>query len=155
MAASKKEIRAILATLDGSTLLLPGSVVAEVINYSDPRMLNGTPPWLLSEVRWSDWNVPVISFSMLAGKSSGENVTSKSRVLVVKSLSDSANLPYLGFLISGIPHMAKIKPGSLSEPTQLPDFPSVFSEVTVDEDKALIPDLDELCRVVEEAIKDL
>ena len=94
----------------------------------------------------------MVSFSMLSGKSKSEEASSKSRALVLKSLTESATTPYLGVLISGVPRLAKVKNGSLSKPKKLANFPSVFREVTLGEEQVLIPDMDELTRLIEAAV---
>jgi chemosensory pili system protein ChpC len=152
MAAANQEIRTLLATLTGGTVMLPGSVVAEIINFSDPKPLRNAPAWLLGEVGWSDWNVPVISFASLAGKCKREKATPGNRVLVLKSLSESPVTPYFGILISGVPRLVKVSEDSLSKQKKLDDHPCVFREVTIGEERALIPELNELTRIVEEAM---
>ena len=124
MATASKEIRTLIAAISGGTVLLPGSVVAEVIDFSSPKPYQDAPIWLLGEVGWSDWSVPVVSFARLAGTSDKEVPDKRSRILVVKSLAESSSAPYLGILISGVPRMAKVRSASLSKPKRLADFPT-------------------------------
>ena len=119
MATASKEIRTLLATISGGTVLLPGSVVAEVIDFSSPKPYEDAPAWLLGEVGWSDWSVPLVSFARLAGTSDMETANERSRILVVKSLAESSAAPYLGILINGVPRMAKVSSNSLSKPRRL------------------------------------
>ena len=152
MPETNQEIRTLLAPISGGTVLLPGSVVAEVISYSDLKPFAEAPAWLLGGIDWSDWNVPVISFAVLAGTGNVEKPTAKSRVLIVKSLFELSSTPYLGVLISGVPRLAKVKAGSLTKPKKLAEFPCVFREVTINEEQVVIPDMDELIRLVENAV---
>jgi len=152
MPESNTEIRTLLASVSGGKLLLPSSVVAEIISYTASSRPKNAPDWLLGETGWNDWKVPVISFASLAGKCEFEEATAKTRVLVVKSLSESIVTPYLGILIRGVPRMIKVGAGSLTEPKRLSDYPSVFREVTIGEEQALIPDLDKLTLMVEQAV---
>ena len=154
MATASKEIRTLIAAISGGTVLLPGSVVAEVIDFSSPKPYQDAPVWLLGEVGWSDWSVPVVSFARLAGTSDKEVPDDRSRILVVKSLAESSTAPYLGILISGVPRMAKVNSNSLSKPKRLADYPCVFRQVTVSEQQVLIPELDEMTRLVEKALGD-
>jgi len=152
MPETNQEIRTLLAPISGGTVLLPGSVVGEVISYSELKPFKDSPAWLLGGIDWSDWNVPVISFAPLAGTGDAEVPHARSRVLVVKSLSELSNTPYLGILISGVPRLAKVKAGSLTKPKKLAKFPCVFRQVTINEEQVLIPDLDELTHMVEDAV---
>lgn len=142
------EIRTLLAPITGGTAILPGSIVAEVVNFSDPKPYKDAPAWLLGAMSWNDWMIPVVSFAMLAGMTRKEASNAKSRVLVLKSLSGSSSTPYLGILISGVPRLAKVTSGSLSKPKKLAGFPCVFREITIDKEQALIPDLDELVKLI-------
>jgi len=144
-----QEVRTLLAPVSGGTVMLPGSVVAQVIDFSEPRPYEDAPGWLLGEVRWNNWSVPVVSFAMLAGKATGEKTGGGSRMLVVKSLSDSAATPYFGILIGGIPRMLKVQSASLTEPKRIEGHPCVFREVTVGEERVLIPELEEIVSAIE------
>ena len=152
MADKKEEIRTLLAPVAGGTILLPGSVVAEVIDFSDPEPYTDAPAWLPGGMNWNEWSVPVVNFAVLAGTSKKKKPDPGSRVLIVKSLSESSSVPYLGLLISGVPRLAKVKADSLSKPKKLADFPCVFREVTIDKEQALIPDLDKMTQLVEETV---
>lgn len=154
MTKASKEIRTILATVTGASVLVPGSVVAEVINFGDTKPFKDAPAWLLGELIWNDWSVPVVSIASLAGKCESEDASEKNRVLVIKSLSESTVTPYLGILISGVPRMKKVTVDSISKPVKIKGHPSVFREVSLGEEKALIPDLDELTQMIEQAVGD-
>lgn len=153
MSDAKTEIRTLLAPIPGGLMILPGSVVAEVVNFEPPAAQEGAPAWLLGGVNWNDWNIPVVSFAMLAGLSKKEEPGAKTRILIVKSLSQSTIVPYIGLLISGVPRLAKVSNGTLSKPKKLAKFPCVFREATLDEELVLVPDLDELTRIVEAEIE--
>jgi len=150
--SDKTIIRTLLAPISGGAVLLTGSVVAEVIACSDLKPYKDAAAWLLGAVEWHDWNVPVISFASLSGTALDEKATVKNRILVLKSLSESSTTPFLGILISGLPRLLKVSAEMLDKPKHRTDFPSVFREITIDEQQALIPDLDELTRMVEAAV---
>ena len=50
---------------DQETLLLPTSVMAEVVDFEAPRPINMAPPWLLGQFDWENRQVPVFSFGAL------------------------------------------------------------------------------------------
>ena len=154
MTSEQSEIRTILAGVSGSAVIVPGSVVAEVISYSEPKPFKDAPAWLLGEIGWRDWSVPVVSFAVLAGKASAEEAAAHSRILIIKSLSGYSSTPYLGILIDGVPRMVKVTADSLTKPERMTDFPCVFREITIGEERALIPELDELARLLQEAISE-
>lgn len=152
MSEELTEIRTLLAPVTGGTVMLPGSVIAEVTEYSEPNEFKDSPDWLLGGINWSDWSVPVVSFAMLSGLAESEEPGARSRVLVVKSLSENSSVPYLGILISGVPRLAKVTAARLTKPQKLADFPCVFKQVTFGEEEVKIPDMDELTRATEAAL---
>jgi chemosensory pili system protein ChpC len=143
------EIRTLLAPVTDGTIMLPGSVIAEVVDFSDPQPYEDAPDWLLGGMNWNEWHVPVLSFSMLAGVTDKEETNARNRVLIIKSLSESSSTPYLGLLISGVPRLAKVNSDSFTVAKNPAKSPGMFSEVTFNEEPAWIPDLDEIVRLVE------
>ncbi len=152
MAADQPEIRALLAPLAGGHILLPNNVVAEVVAWSDPAAVENAPGWLLGELGWHDWQVPVVSFALLSGAAKADPVSAGSRILIVKTLSDSTSIVYLGVHISGLPKLATLRADSLEATDDQPEAAGVFSKVMLDDQEALIPELEDLTGLVEQAV---
>jgi chemosensory pili system protein ChpC len=149
MAAQEKEIRIIVAPLFNGRVLLPGSVVAEVISYKIPEPLKNTPGWLLGELEWNSWQVPVISYSGLMDEDAEDPVSDQTRILIFKTLSEQAPVPFVGMLIQGLPTLARVREDSLSE-TEQQDCPNgVFRHVLLENEEALVPDLDGITLMIE------
>lgn len=149
-----KEIRTILAPLTDGYVMLPNSVVGEILNYASPEPFKKGPNWLLGEIAWRGWQVPVINYEQLLKDSGITKITSKSRILIVKTLGESTQVNYIGLLIQGLPRLKKVSMTSLVE-KQTDELPAaVFSSVTIDDLQAVIPDLGDLTRIVELAAYD-
>ncbi len=148
---ASKEIRCIVAPLTYGHVLVPNIVVAELMDYTMPEPLRRAPDWILGELVWNGWQVPVISLEHLVSDSSANTVTAKARILIIKTLGESIQVNYIGLIIQGLPKLKKITAdnllGKLSD--ELPD--GVFSEVSIDDLEAMIPELGSLTRLVEEA----
>jgi len=143
------EIRCLVAPITGHQILLPGSVVAEVINYGDVQPFSNAPDWILGELEWSGWKIPVINYAVLTATSPDATLSARSRILVVKTLSMSSSINYVGIVINGLPRLRNITPDELIETGAKP-AEGVFSEVTIEEQAALIPDLESLANAVED-----
>jgi len=142
-----KEIRTILAPLTNGHMLLPNSAVAEVLGYTQPEPFLKSPNWLLGELAWHGWQVPVICLEQVVNRKSRSSVTPKSRILVIKTLGESTQVNYIGLMIQGLPKLKTITADSLKE-LQTDDLPdALFSEVSVDDQKAVIPELGELAKI--------
>ena len=145
---ANEEIRTILAPLTNGYVMLPNSAVGEILEFTSPEPFKQGPAWLLGEVAWHHWQVPVINYEGML-KGSSIKITSKSRILIVKTLGESTQVNYIGLVIQGLPRLKKARAETLIE-TQVEKLPdAVFSEVAIDGLKAIIPDLGDLTRIVE------
>ncbi len=146
-----KEIRTILAPLAHGNVLLPNSVIAEILNFTSPEPFKQGPAWLLGEIAWRGWQVPVINFERLLNERSGASITSKTRILIVKTLGESTQVNYIGLVIQGLPRLRKVTAETLIE-KEIDELPeAIFSEVIIDDLHAVIPEIGQLTRIVEEA----
>lgn len=149
--AETHELRSLLAPIAGSHILLPGSVVAEVVALNELSVFANAPEWLLGELEWNGWQVPVVNFALLAQTSHDAPVSPRSRILVVKTLTDEASVLHVGFVVSGMPRLKTLSVANIAE-TEADTEPGVFSHVTVDEQPAVIPDLPALAVEIEQAV---
>jgi len=145
-------IRAILAPVAKGYLLLPSNVVSEVIEYTKPAPFDHGPAWLLGELEWSGWRVPVLSYAMLSAPGERDPATSNSRILIIKTLNDEVSLYYLGIVIKGLPKLKKLTPDSLRPSERQVSSPVVFSHVVLEDQEVMIPALGELARQVAAAV---
>lgn len=149
-----KEIRTILAPLTDGYVMLPNSAVGEILNFTSPEPFKQGPPWLLGEIAWHGWQVPVINYERLLTDNGITSIAAKTRVLIVKTLGESTQVNYIGMVIQGLPRLKKVNAKTLIEQQSenLPD--TVFSKVTIDDLQAVIPELGDLTRTVEMAAYD-
>jgi chemosensory pili system protein ChpC len=140
-----------LAAVDNDTLILPTSVIAEIVEFEPPRPIESAPAWMLGQVDWESWQVPVISYSALINGVTPEQVTDKSRTLIVKSLSDASRVPYIGVLVADLPRLSQVRDGDLRETGDEARALGVHSRVAFKDSAAIVPDLDRLAELVAHA----
>ncbi len=145
------EVRTLIAPISGGGILLPGSMIAEVVNYSEPEAFATGPEWLLGELRWNGWQIPVVNFALLAGLTKDDAVPDRARVLVVKTLSMSASILHIGMITEGLPRLKSVTPANLVE-KEGDTAEGVFSHVQVEDQEVVIPDLDALALSIEKAV---
>jgi len=151
LAAPVPKVHCALAPMPAEFLLLPTNVIAEVIEYVEPATLSSTPQWFLGQIEWENRQIPVFSYTALISGSEPEKISAKNRILIVKSLSDSARMPYLGILISDIPSLVSVEMEELVHTGDEKKSLGVFCHVKVREQAAIIPDLDRLTHLVTHA----
>jgi len=148
------EIRTIMAPLTDGYVVLPNSAVAEVLAYSAPEPFKASPIWLLGEIAWHGWQVPVISYEQLIDENAGHISTSRARILIIKTLGESTQVNYIGLVIQGLPKLKKVTAESLIEKQTEGLAETLFSEVLIDNEIAMIPELANLTHTVEQAAYD-
>jgi len=144
-------IHCMLAPTDQQTLVLPTSVLAEIIDFEKPSAMESAPPWLLGQVEWNNRQVPVFSFSALINAADVGAIDSKTKILIIKSLAESARVPYLGILISDLPRMLNLTDSDIVQTGDDKKSLGVFSRVMLKDQAAIVPDLDRLAHLVTHA----
>lgn len=145
------EIRCMLIPTEMETLLLPTTSIAQVIDFSPPEPMENAPSWLLGQVEWEDRQVPVFSFSALINGSDAEGVADRKKIIIVKSLSDSARVPFLGLLLAELPKPIVVSENTLVATGDEKKSLGVFSRITIENQEAIIPDMDRLTHLVTHA----
>jgi chemosensory pili system protein ChpC len=156
------DIRGVLIQVEGARLLLPNATIAEVLSYADPEPVSDAPDWLLGRIRWRGWQLPLASFSRLAGLAD-EVGGLGSKVVVLKALGGDAHLPYLALLTKGFPRLVTVSRDALvadagegdadvdgGDAAGLPR--GVLMRVLLNDEQALLPDVDAIEGAIREAV---
>jgi len=141
-------VHCMLAPLENGALLLPTQVVAEIVEYQQPDPISATPDWFLGQIDWENRHVPVFSYAALIQGTAPGPVAQRNRIMVVKSLTESARVSYLGFLVSDIPKLVTVLPDNLTNTGDENKALGVFCHVVLDGQRAVIPDLERLTHLV-------
>lgn len=142
--ASNDEIRGVLIQAGGERVLLPNATVAEMMSRVTIEPVVDAPRWLLGQIAWHGWQVPLLSFARLTGLGD-ETVGGHNKVVVLKALSGNAQRPYYALLTQNFPQLISVpRDGLLADASEetLPDI--VHMRVLLGEKSALLPNLDAL-----------
>jgi len=145
------EMHCMAIPAQGETLLLPTTVMEEVVDYQQPAAIEPSPPWLLGHIQWENRQVPVFSFTALINGAEVGAVTPRSKIMILKSLTDSGRVPYLGLVLGDLPHPITVKPEDVVETGDDKKSLGVFKRIALDDQEAIIPDLDRLTHLVTHA----
>lgn len=141
------ELRGVIVQTGAGQLLLPNSVITEVLSFSDPDAVDGAPSWLLGLIRWRGWQVPLLDFADLAGVQARTTQLQggRRRVIVVKALGGNPRLPYMALLADGFPRLVTVKASNLQAPADAADMAACIHAIaTLNDEEAIIPDLDKV-----------
>lgn len=145
------ELHCMVIPTEKENLLLPTLVMEEVVDFRQPLPMEFAPPWLLGHIEWEGRQVPVFSFSALINGVDVGAIPQRSKIMILKSLSDAGRVPYLGVLLCELPHPVSVKPEDLVETGDEKKSLGAFRHVTVADEEVIIPDLDRLTHLVTHA----
>ena len=146
---TQPDIRGVLIQIAGGRLLLPNAAIAEVLSFADPAPIENAPEWLLGHIRWRGWQLPLVAFSRLAGIAQ-EKGGLGSKVIVLKALGGDPKAPFFAVLTQGFPRLVTVSAAALVTGEAGDDgLPAgVQARVVLNEDEALVPDLEQIERLV-------
>lgn len=147
---SEAEIRSVIIPMTGMEMLVPNATVAEVINYLEPQPVSDTPDWMLGTILWRGWQVPTISYAVLAEAVAKES-TGNARICVTKSLIGNARMPYFAILAQAFPRLTTITATDMVELASETKPIAVAGRVVLAEREVVVPDLDRLGHLVAHA----
>ena len=149
-----QDIRGVLIQVAGARLLLPNATISEVLSYADPEPVDNAPAWLLGRIRWRGWQLPLVSFARISGLAEEQGGLG-SKVVVLKAMGGDAKLPHFALLTQGFPRLVTVSEAALvteqSERSLLPN--GVHARVMLNEDDALVPDLELVERMIGESLQ--
>lgn len=154
-----QDIRGVLMQVEGARLLMPNAMIAEVLSYAPPEPVADAPDWLLGRIRWRGWQLPLASFSRLAGIADDAGGLG-SKVVVLKALGGDSHLPYLALLTKGFPRLVTVSRDALVADAgegdadgDAPQLPlGVLMRVLLNDEPTLLPDVDAIEGAIREAL---
>jgi chemosensory pili system protein ChpC len=135
------DLSALLLPVTGRLLVVPTSVVAEIIKRRELTPPDGAPDWLLGHVKWHHEAVPVLSFEALNGEPVAEEETG-SRIVIIGTLGDQAEQRRYALLTRGVPNLLRLTPPDIQQLDDVVPGPAESMRVRVHGQAAAIPDLD-------------
>lgn len=141
MAENPESIRSLMLPVADSNLLIPSTVVAEVIGHAPPERDGSGPDWLLGQVTWRGQRVPCVAFEALDG-GAAPTAGARARTVVLKAVGGRQGLPYIALRTGGIPRLVNVDRDGVEALDDGPVPTGVSEAVLAHGEPALIPDLD-------------
>jgi chemosensory pili system protein ChpC len=151
-----EKVRSLWVPLEELSLLVPNVAIAEVINYQPLDMVQDGPEWLLGRLHWRNLELPVVSMEPLLGLNPPQSGRG-SRIIVFNTVRPNSMLPFFAAVSAGIPRLFNADADSLGASLRSDrNIPATVADcLELDSEEALIPDLEVLQALVEEAWKNL
>jgi chemosensory pili system protein ChpC len=140
--ALPREVRCVLIPAGSLRLLLPNSLIAEVIAQPPVEPLGAKLKWVLGSIKWRGQQVPLVSFTHLVGAGDRDAALSI-RVAVLRTVGGDSRLPFFALVTQGFPRLTTLNPDLLipvDDGKLLPE--GERARALVGNDIAVIPDLE-------------
>ena len=147
---SDTEIRSVLVPVSGADLLMPNAAIAEIVAYNPPEPIEQAPEWLLGNVLWHGWQVPVIAFAALTEQQDHEP-TDGAKICITKSLIHHDRMPYVGILAQGFPRLVTVTETALTEVPEGASHIAIAGKAIIGDRECLVPELDRISQLVAHA----
>ena len=147
-------IKCVILTLRKENVIVPNSLVAEIVSVKDVVESEKTPGWFLGNMTWRGEDVPLLSFEAAAGDEvSKVNLNTQAVVLyAVGKDGNEIESPYLGLVMSGVPHVSRFTREQITndDNEDQEEHPMVAQKVRINGARVSILDVDAMVSMVQE-----
>lgn len=142
---NEQAVRCLLIPLADIQLLLPGTLIAEVLPYREPdALIENAPDWLLGSLRWRGNDVPLLDLDNLLELEHPEEDDEELpdyRIIITYGLINNEKLPFYAFIADGMPRTISVTADTLG--TVRPhENAALHGEIAVVEQDAHLLDVD-------------
>lgn len=153
---SAADLRCLLMSVPGGQVLLPNSLVVEVLPFATPLRIETAPAWVVGAMLWRNLTTPLVSLGQWVFDTPPETDVN-SRVIIVNTLGNDSHLPHFGILGTAAPRPLHLQPQDLSHDDQddsaQPPRPGVLSWARYQGQRVAIPDMDAIEAVLQPLVR--
>ena len=152
--SSEDQLKCVILTLRKENVIVPNALVAEIISVKEVEEASNMPAWYLGDMKWRGADVPLLSFEAAGGDDTSKvNLNTQAVVLyAVGRDGEKSDNPYLGLVMSGVPHVSHFSRDQIKTDTDASDeHPMVAQKVRINGASVSILDVDEMVHMVSEA----
>lgn len=149
MARVNEEVASLLVPMVARPMLVPNVTVAEIVDWHQPERREGDPDWMLGMFHWRGIDIPLVSLELMNDPEEDE-AFSGARIAVLNGVGVSKK-DFYAVCVQGIPRLVRVYPAEIGGEEQVENAPAFDMLVTVNGERAMIPNLD----YVEEQIETL
>lgn len=105
----ESSVQSLVVPLRHMNLVVPQSMVLEVVPMPEVRSVEGGNAWLRGFVEWHGAGIPLVSLENMCHPEDSEEATRTRRLAVVRSINPALPLASYALEIYSIPHPVKLK----------------------------------------------
>ena len=151
MTGNTQLIKCVILTLRKVNVIVPNSLVAEIISVKEINESKNSPAWFLGNMNWRGEDVPLLSFESAGGEDIPKvNLNTQAVVLyAVGKGGDVVENPYIGLVMSGVPHVSRFTREQITTDIDAQeDHPMVAQKVRINGARVSVLDVDAMVEMV-------
>ena len=149
-------LRCLLIAVQGGQVILPNSLVAEVLPFATPLRIEAAPQWVVGAMLWRNLTTPLISLGQLIFRVAPDTDLN-SRIIILNTLGSDSQLPHFGLLGTSAPRPVNLQRSEISLDPDVaetdPREPGILSRARYQDQPVLIPDLDAIEAVLQPLVR--
>jgi chemosensory pili system protein ChpC len=153
---ASSNLRCLLITVQGGQILLPNSLVAEVLPFAAPLQIEMAPHWVTGAMLWRNLTTPLVSLGRLIFRVKAE-ADLNSRIIIVNTLGADSKLPYFGILGTAAPRPLNLRRQDiqLDENVAASEShrPGILSWALYQDQPVIIPDMEAIEAVLQPLLR--
>ena len=149
-------LRCLLIAVQGGQLVLPSSLVVEVLPFATPLRIESAPHWVVGAMLWHNLTTPLISLWRLIFRVAPESDLN-SRIIIVNTLGTDSKLPHFGILGTSAPRPFNLQRHEITLDPGVPEAeqrrPGILSWARYHDQSLIIPDLEAIEGVLQPLVR--
>ena len=153
---ASSNLRCLLIAVQGGQLILPNSLVVEVLPFATPLRIEAAPHWVVGAMLWRNLTTPLVSLGRLIFRVSPD-ADLNSRIIIVNTLGTDSRLPHFGILGTSAPRPINLQRADLEPDPEVgesdSDLPGILSWARYQEKPIIIPDMEAIEAVLRPLVR--
>jgi chemosensory pili system protein ChpC len=153
---ASSNLRCLLIAVHGGQVILPSSLVAEVLPFATPLSIEQAPHWVVGAILWRNLTAPLVSLGRLIFRMPPD-ADINSRILIINALGSDRRLPHFGILATAAPRPINVQRQDLALNQKVPEadlrLPDVLSWALYQDQPTIIPDIEAIEAVLRPLVR--
>ena len=151
---ASSNLRCLLIAVQGGQIILPNSLVVEVLPFATPLQVEAAPHWVVGAMLWRNLTTPLVSLGRLIFRVTPE-ADLNSRIIFINALGSDSRLPHFGILGTSVPRPLDLQRHEITLDPAVADLnrPGVLSWARYQDQSVVIPDLETIEAVLQPLVR--
>lgn len=153
---ASSNLRCLIITVQGGQIILPNSLVTEVLPFAPPLQIEKAPHWVVGAMLWRNLTTPLVSLGRLIFRVATE-ADINSRIVIVNTLGADSKLPYFGILGTSAPRPINLLRKDIIADPDIAESelrrPGILSWTRHQEQSMIIPDMEAIEAVLQPLLR--